>query len=384
LKQANIPTNELPSTLPKDDRDVVICQFKMSFRVVLWQPVSAENIMKNKEVHFYVNVSDINDVKAELNRSTIPYKVLMDDVQGVIKKQTVNDTVSPRSSASYYEQYHSLNEIYSWMEEITEMNADLLQKIYIGSSFEKRPLYILKVQTPKSAIWIDCGIHAREWIAPAFCLWFIGHTTHFREKDRTMTRLLQHLDFYIMPVMNVDGYEYTWTTVRLIYWTDLKAYFSKCKGASHNDCHEIYCGPYPESEPEVKAVAHFLQKHKDHIKAYITIHSYSQMVLFPYSYTTNKSKDHDELLSVANKVVLAIRKTTQKMYESGPGAQTIYLAPGGSDDWAYDLGIKYSFTFELRDRGTHGFLLPPNLIKPTCIEALSGIKTIALHVINNI
>uniref|UniRef100_A0A8C0GJ42 Carboxypeptidase B2 n=1 Tax=Chelonoidis abingdonii TaxID=106734 RepID=A0A8C0GJ42_CHEAB len=362
--------------------------------VVLWQPVSAENIMKNKEVHFYVNVSDINDVKAELNRSTIPYKVLMDNVQGVIKKQTVNDTVSPRSSSSYYEQYHSLNEIYSWMEEITEINADLLQKIYIGSSFEKRPLYILKVQTPKSAIWIDCGIHAREWIAPAFCLWFIGHTTHFREKDQIMTRLLQHLDFYVMPVMNVDGYEYTWTTNRL--WrksrskhgnnrcigTDMNRNFDAgwCgKGASHNDCHEIYCGPYPESEPEVKAVAHFLQKHKDHTKAYITIHSYSQMVLFPYSYTTNKSKDHDELVS-------AVCGTEAKVASNNlfPFLSPTDLAPGGSDDWAYDLGIKYSFTFELRDRGTHGFLLPTNLIKPTCIEALSGIKTIALHVINNI
>nr|XP_048687140.1 LOW QUALITY PROTEIN: carboxypeptidase B2 [Caretta caretta] len=398
-------SDQVLCALPRSDRQAEFLQnLTTNFEVILWKPDSAENIMKNKEVHFYVNVSDINDVKAELNRSTIRYKVLMDDVQEVIKKQTVNDTVNPRSSASYYEQYHSLNEIYSWMEEITEMNADLLQKIYIGSSFEKRPLYILKLssnrdRTPKSAIWIDCGIHAREWISPAFCLWFIGHTTYFREKDRIMTRLLQHLDFYVMPVMNVDGYEYTWTTNRL--WrksrskhgnnrcigTDMNRNFDAgwCgRGASHNDCHEIYCGPYPESEPEVKAVANFLQKHKNHIKAYITMHSYSQMVLFPYSYTTNKSKDHDELLSVANKVVQSIRKTTHKIYESGPGAQTIYLAPGGSDDWAYDLGIKYSFTFELRDRGTHGFLLPTNLIKPTCMEALSGIKAIALHVTNNV
>ena len=25
----------------------------------------------------------------------------------------------------------------------------------------------------KKAIWMDCGIHAREWIAPAFCQWFV-------------------------------------------------------------------------------------------------------------------------------------------------------------------------------------------------------------------
>lgn len=70
------------------------------------------------------------------------------------------------------------------------------------------------------------------------------------------------------------------------------------EGASPYECHEIYCGPYPESEPEVKAVARFVRDHKDIIKAYITMHSYSQMVLFPYSYTREKSKDHDELVSL--------------------------------------------------------------------------------------
>jgi hypothetical protein len=25
----------------------------------------------------------------------------------------------------------------------------------------------------KKAVWVDCGIHAREWIAPAFCQWFV-------------------------------------------------------------------------------------------------------------------------------------------------------------------------------------------------------------------
>lgn len=57
------------------------------------------------------------------------------------------------------------------------------------------------------------------------------------------------------------------------------------------------------------------------------------------------------------------------------------LAPGGSDDWAYNLGIKYSFTFELQDRGRYGFLLPPSHISQACNEALTAVKTIALKVI---
>ncbi|XP_053140950.1 carboxypeptidase B2 isoform X2 [Hemicordylus capensis] len=396
-------SDQVLASLPRSDREAEFLQnLTTTFEIVLWKPDSPSNIMKNREVHFYVNVSDVGDVKAALNRSAIQYKVLLEDVHKMIEQQTTNDTVTPRSSASYYEQYHSLNEIYSWMEEITLRYDNMLRKIPIGYSYEKRPLYILKLSNgdniSKNAVWIDCGIHAREWIAPAFCVWFIGYATQFLQRDRTMRGLLQHLDFYVMPIINVDGYEYTWTTNRM--WrksrsqhgnnrcigTDLNRNFDAgwCgQGASNNNCAEIYCGPFPESEPEVKAVANFLKKNKNHIKAYISMHSYSQMVLFPYSYTTNKSKDHDELKRVADKVSNTIKYTYQSRYLSGSGAQTIYLAPGGSDDWAYDLGIKYSFTFELRDKGKYGFLLPPRFIKPTCYEALTGIKIIASHVIQN-
>ncbi|NWT51983.1 CBPB2 Carboxypeptidase, partial [Erythrocercus mccallii] len=401
--------DEVLWALPQTNEQVEALQDLLNTtEVILWQPVVVENIKKDREVHFYVRASNINSIKAQLRQLTIQHKVLMEDVLGIIEKQTVNDTVNARGSSSFYENYHSMKEIYRWMEEVVQIHSDLLQKIYIGSSYEKRPLYVLKIskskENSKNAIWIDCGIHAREWISPAFCLWFIGHATHVlyrQSRDWTMTTLLEHFDFYIMPVINVDGYEYTWSHPSNRMWRKSRSSHgnSKCigtdmnrnfdahwcgPGASHSECQPTYCGPYPESEPEVKAVARFVRDHKDIIKAYITMHSYSQMVLFPYSYTTNKSKDHDELESLAQKAAKAIKRRTRKTYIPGAGAQTIYLAPGGSDDWAYDLGIKYSFTFELRDTGTYGFLLPSQEIKPTCLEALSAVKEIAQHVLQNL
>lgn len=59
-------------------------------------------------------------------------------------------------------------------------------------------------------------------------------------------------------------------------------------------------------------------------------------------------------------------------------------AAGGSDDWAYDQGIKYAFTFELRDTGTYGFLLPESQIKPTCEETLLAVKYIANYVLEHL
>lgn len=59
-------------------------------------------------------------------------------------------------------------------------------------------------------------------------------------------------------------------------------------------------------------------------------------------------------------------------------------AAGGSDDWAYDLGVKYSFTFELRDTGRYGFLLPESQIQPTCEETMLAVKYIAAYVQKNL
>ena len=34
---------------------------------------------------------------------------------------------------------------------------------------------VIRFKTPSAqkAVWIDCGIHAREWISPATCVYFI-------------------------------------------------------------------------------------------------------------------------------------------------------------------------------------------------------------------
>lgn len=64
---------------------------------------------------------------------------------------------------------------------------------------------------------------------------------------------------------------------RLLFWL-------ADEGASAHPCDDTYCGPFPESEPEVKAVANFLRKHRKHIRAYLSFHAYAQMLLYPYSY----------------------------------------------------------------------------------------------------
>lgn len=47
-------------------------------------------------------------------------------------------------------------------------------------------------------------------------------------------------------------------------------------------------------------MANFIRKNKGSIKAYLTIHSYSQLLLFPYSYKYGLAATHSELVSGAH------------------------------------------------------------------------------------
>lgn len=64
----------------------------------------------------------------------------------------------------------------------------------------------------KSIVLIDGGIHGREWISVATTVYCINQLI---ENFRRNTHLLRKLDFLIVPIVNVDGYEYSHTNVSL-------------------------------------------------------------------------------------------------------------------------------------------------------------------------
>ena len=67
-----------------------------------------------------------------------------------------------------------------------------------------------------------------------------------------------------------------------------------------------------------------------------------------------------------------------KYYDVGCIPCLLYIASGGSMDWALgEAGIPYSYGMELRDTGNYGFLLPPREIIPTAEETWAFHKTAA-------
>ncbi|KAK0162945.1 hypothetical protein PV327_006671 [Microctonus hyperodae] len=286
--------------------------------------------------------------------------------------------------------YHRLDDIYGYIDYLAQTYPDICSSMAIGTSFEGRPIKLLRISKGEKnvpAIWIDGGIHAREWISTASVTYIINYLVENSDDLKA--------DYYILPVVNPDGYEYTFRGDRL--WrknrsspekggvcigVDLNRNFGYRwggLGTSRQPCREIYAGTGPFSEPETAAIKNFFEATSANFKAFLTFHSYGQYILYPWGYAQRVPPDYADLDRVAQKSAVAMKKATTQntVYTVGNSATALYAAAGGSDDWAKAmLKIKYAYTIELRDKGRNGFILPAGYIIPTAKEALASVLTI--------
>ncbi|NXL68612.1 CBPA2 Carboxypeptidase, partial [Chordeiles acutipennis] len=248
----------------------------------------------------------------------------------------------------------------------------------------------------RPAIWLDAGIHSREWVTQASAVWMAKKIASDYGQDPSLTSLLNKMDIFLLAVANPDGYVFTHTKpclwLKTCSWSFYECQFLQvclCSpfaptgpGASSNPCSESYHGPSANSEVEVKSIVNFIKNHGN-IQAFLTLHSYSQLLMYPYGYKCTEPADYTELDALGKAAASAIRSLYGTTFKVGSICTTIYQASGGSIDWSYDYGIKYSFAFELRDTGRYGFLLPANQIIPTAEETWLGLKKIMEHVRDN-
>ncbi|KAM6137056.1 carboxypeptidase A2 [Pterocles gutturalis] len=348
-----------------------------------------------------IPANNVQAVKAFLESCGIEYSILIEDLQVVLDKEKQDMACSQprdRSRSSFnYGTYNSLDSIYAELDYLASEYSSIVRKLQIGESYEKRPLYVLKFSTGGSdrpAIWLDAGIHSREWVTQASAIWIAKKIASDYGQDPSVTSLLNKMDIFLLTVANPDGYVFTHTTNRMWRKTRSKNQGSLCvgvdpnrnwdagfggPGASNNPCSDSYHGPSANSEVEVKSIVNFIKNHGN-IQAFLTLHSYSQLLMYPYGYKCTQPADHAELDALGRAAASCIQSLYGTTFTVGSICTTIYQASGGSIDWSYDYGIKYSFAFELRDTGRYGFLLPANQIIPTAEETWLGLKKIMEHV----
>ncbi|KAL3859593.1 hypothetical protein ACJMK2_009807 [Sinanodonta woodiana] len=370
----------------------------------------------NDSLHVYVEPEKLQDVLSVLRNMGSHFRVWIEDVQRLIDesytpKAMINTRSIQQHGLDLDHYYHSYGEIMSYLNYVQQNANGNVNQFVLGHSFEGRTIPALKISLPsrnlKKAIIIDGGIHAREWISPATVIWMLDKLVFNPFNEPEVTTILNHFDFYIIPVLNPDGYEFSRTNDRL--WrknrrinkdngaencigVDLNRNFDyqwdPKNGGSNNPCSILYSGTHPNSEPETVALANFTHSLKGvdnggPVLAYLTFHSYGQYWLYPWGYTTDYPVDQPELHHLGEITANAIWSVHGSRFTVGSSTNVLYAAAGGSDDYAKgSAGVKYSYTPELRDTGKYGFVLPENEILPACQETWAGVKAFAMALAN--
>ncbi|XP_017145900.1 zinc carboxypeptidase [Drosophila miranda] len=337
-------------------------------------------------------VSDFADL---LKTYKLKHRVLTYNFQEKIDRN-MGEVLPESIDATQYDWQHffHLKTIYGWMDVMAKKYPDLLTVLDMGKSTQGHAIKGIKLASKpdNKAIFIESGIHAREWIAPATATYIINEL--LTSQDAGVLKLAKNFNWIIFPCVNPDGYKYTFEHDRM--WRKNRQLFGTCRGvdlnrnypdhwnstgSSSDPTRYDFAGPSAGSELETQCLLQFIRSNvqKEQIKTYIALHSYSQMLMFPYGYTKERVSNYDDLQEFGKKAAAAIKAESGRDYVSGSLYETIYPSSGGSMDWAHEeAGIPIAYTFELRGPPDSQdlFILPAVEIQPTASEAFTAIRTI--------
>uniref|UniRef100_A0A4W2CYM2 Carboxypeptidase A5 n=1 Tax=Bos indicus x Bos taurus TaxID=30522 RepID=A0A4W2CYM2_BOBOX len=282
LGQMNFTGDQVLRILAKNEKQLSLLRDLEGLKpqkVDFWRGPARPSLPVDMRVPF----SELKDIKAYLESHGLAYNIMIKDIQVLLDEEREAMAKSrrlERSTSSFsYSSYHTLEEIYTWIDTFVTEHSDVVSKLQIGHSFENRSILVLKIVSEYS-------------------------------KDRIVTDVLNAMDIFLEIVSNPDGFAYTHSMNRL--WrknkstrpgifcigVDLNRNWKSGfggNGSNNNPCSETYHGPSPQSEPEVAAVVDFIMSHGN-VKALISIHSYSQMLMYPYGHSLEPVSNQEELM----------------------------------------------------------------------------------------
>ncbi|MGL5859183.1 MAG: M14 family zinc carboxypeptidase [Angustibacter sp.] len=314
---------------------------------------------------------------------------------------------------TFYGGYRTVDAHQQHLTDVEAARPDLAKVIDYGDSWRKqqglggqdlRAICLTKQQpgdcaltpsTSKPRTIVIAAIHARELSTAEMAWRWIDHLVNNYEVLPDVTTLLDHQELWVVPVANPDGRQIVESGGSAPYLQRKNANTtdgSGCvspptvsnqagvdlnrnatfkwggAGASTLPCDQTYRGTGAASEPEQQALETlFGQLFADTrgpnntdaassttSGAVLSLHSYSNLTLLPWGWTTTLSPNNAGLRS------LAFRMSYYNGYRTGTGPEILYSTTGTTDDHTYGtLGVP-SFTIEVGPAtGSCGGFIPP-------------------------
>ncbi|XP_072042369.1 carboxypeptidase B-like [Amphiura filiformis] len=334
----------------------------------------------------------LEDVKVEIAKQGLTFTTNIEDVQTLIEKERCKDCV--KTSAGFdYNVYHTIEEINQWVTDFTAQQS-LATEVIVGQSYGGLDIMAVKISSggnKKRIIHLQGGSQPHHWITPAMLMYMANMLATMYTTDTTIQAMVDNYDWHIVPVVNPDGYEMTWTTDRLwgknwqphstqVCWgTQLKynyAYQWGGYGGSPLPCDQRFFGEGPLSSVELNDLHRWVNK-MSNIAAFIDFQSYGQVLYYPWAYLFNEDDAPQPDKGVQDDLGRRALNALQVPYGTVYGLGHSILEAGVSEDYAYGtLGVKYPYRIEVRDQGEYGYLLPESLIDDTAIETFEALKVI--------
>ncbi|HZL86504.1 MAG TPA: M14 family zinc carboxypeptidase [Candidatus Krumholzibacteria bacterium] len=284
--------------------------------------------------------------------------------------------------------YRTYSEATAVMQALVAAHPTRASLISIGQSIEMRTIHALKIsdnvatdESEPEVLFMGCH-HARELMSVEIPLQFAEYLLAQYGTNAQVTQLVDSREIWIVPIVNPDGYVYVqnnhvgdsttwWRKNRRnngngTFGVDLNRNYGTNWGfdeigSSSTPSSPIYRGASAFSEPETRAIRDFCASR--HFVMWLSYHSYSDLLLYPWGYVFDYTADHELFLRLGEEMV-----ASNGYLAGNPAMGAIYRTNGGSDDWGYgDLGTKpaiYGFTPEVGSFADGAFAPPENLIGP--------------------
>ncbi|KAF1840089.1 uncharacterized protein K460DRAFT_371306 [Cucurbitaria berberidis CBS 394.84] len=297
--------------------------------------------------------------------------------------------------ATWFNSYHSIADHHQWITDLVAAYPSNAEVFSAGKSVEGRDIKGIHIWgsggkgSQKGVVWHGT-VHAREWITTMV----VEYAAYQLLTNSASAALKNKFDYYIIPIVNPDGFAFSQTSDRL--WRKNRqttptascvgrdinrnwpSHWDQRGGASTSPCAQDYKGPSAGDGVETKA----LKAHLDSVAAgkgvqlYMDIHSYSQLWMYPYGWTcSGVLPNAAKYQSLTQGAIAAVKAVHGTQFTGGPICNTIYQVSGDSVDYAFEVAkANYSMTVELRDTGDFGFVLPANQIVPSGEETWAGLS----------
>ncbi|MER7707001.1 M14 family metallopeptidase [Kitasatospora sp. NPDC097605] len=287
--------------------------------------------------------------------------------------------------------YHNYAEAAADIDAVVAAHPDIMSKRVIGTSYEGRPIVAVKISDNvgtdenEPEVLFTAHQHAREHLTVEMSLYLLHEFGDKYATDGRIANAVNSREIWVVPDLNPDGGEYDIATGRYRSWrkdrqpnpgssyvgTDLNRNwdykFGCCGGSSGSTSSETYRGSAPESAKETKVVADFVRSRvvggKQQITAAIDFHTYSELVLWPFGWTTantttGMSADEYNTFATLGRSMASTNNYTPEQ------SSDLYITDGSIDDWLWGAQRIFAYTFEMYPgpNGASGFYPPDEVI----------------------